>query len=102
MAFLVENNFLNPDLSLYESDSPEVLSLKSGDWFVIFFLFFKNKNNATRRPITMVPPIEPTKPPINFAFFSEGELEVLLSSLTDDVGTVTNEVIVVSDSSMVV
>lgn len=50
----------------------------------------------------MVPPIEPTKPPINLAFFSDVEPEALVRSFVADVGTVTNDVTVVSESSIVV
>lgn len=51
--------------------------------------------------MTIVPPMEPTKPPISFALLLEEPVEGLLTELAA-VGTVTNVVIVVSGSTLMV
>lgn len=53
--------------------------------------------------MTIVPPIDPTKPPMSFAFFGETPDEELLSDSDDAaVGTVTKVVIVVSGRTLMV
>lgn len=101
-AALDPNNFLNPpDFSV---DSPSVSSAKSGSWLVNLLrrLFMKRKS-TTNAPIKIVPPMDPTSPPINFALESElEELDELLLLDVAAVGTVTNVVMVVLGNTLTV
>lgn len=96
---LPPNIFLNGDFSLLAPELSEVSSLKSGEWLVSLFLrFLKNKKSMTNAPKKIHPPIEPTNPPISFAFLGETEPE---ESELDDVDAVINVVMVVSASLIV-
>lgn len=61
------------------------------------------RNNNTSEPIKMVPPMDPTNPPINLAFWSEfEELPLLLLLEVAAVGTVTKVVMVVLGKTLTV
>jgi len=60
------------------------------------------RKNTTSDPIKMVPPMEPTKPPINLAFLSDPPELLLLLPDRAAVGTVINVVMVVSGKTLIV
>lgn len=91
-------SFLKPDFSL---ESPDVSSAKSGEWLVTLERrFLWNKNRTTRDPIKMVPPIEPTRPPMSFAF--RCAVPPPASPFDGVVGTATKVVMVVSGNTLTV
>lgn len=56
--------------------------------------FLRNKNNTTRQPMTIVPPMDPTNPPISFEL--RDAVDPRSVDTTVEVGIATTEVIVVS------
>lgn len=99
------NSFLKPEgsVGVFSNRSRDGSSApKSGSGLVTVLLFRrKSKKTTTSAPMTIVPPMEPTKPPISFALLLEEPVEGLLTELAA-VGTVTNVVIVVSGSTLMV
>lgn len=70
--------------------------LKSGDWLVMFLLlrFLKKIKITAKHAMRIIPPIEPTKPPINLEFLSA--TDPVLADTTAEVGIATTVVMVVS------